>query len=205
MNIERSFSYVFKDPSWVAKLVIGAVMVLIPIIGWLILLGYAMRIMRQVAAGGDQPLPEWADFGGLLVAGLKGWGVSLIWGIPTIILNALASGADSFSLRCLSWIVGTAEGMFIAAAIIPVAITGQFVDGLQFQRIINRVLANLGDYVIILVVGIVLQIIAVAGLIACLVGVLATIAYAAFVAAHLWAQAYRRSVGAGDLAPAPQF
>jgi hypothetical protein len=66
-------------------------------------------------------------------------------------------------------------------------------------------LANLGDYVIILVVGIVLQIIAVAGLIACLVGVLATIAYAAFVAAHLWAQAYRRSVGAGDLAPAPQF
>jgi hypothetical protein len=86
-----------------------------------------------------------------------------------------------------------------------VAISGQFVDGLQFQHIINRVLANLGDYVIILVVGIALQIIAVAGLIGCLVGVLATIAYAGFVGAHLWAQAYRRSVGAGDLAPAPQF
>jgi hypothetical protein len=205
VNIERAFSYFFKDPAWVSKLLIGAVMVLIPIIGWLILFGYAMRIMREVAAGSDQPLPEWTNFGGLITDGLKGWGISLIWAIPTIILNALASGTDSFSLRCIAWLVGSVEVMLFAAAIVPVAISGQFVDGLQFQQIINRVLANLGDYVIILVLGIALQIIAVVGIIACVVGVLATIAYATFVGAHLWAQAYRRSIGAGDLSPAPRF
>jgi hypothetical protein len=53
--------------------------------------------------------------------------------------------------------------------------------------------------------GFVLSFVAAAGLIACIVGVLATIAYVTFVSSHLWAQAYRRSTGASGLEPAPRF
>lgn len=205
MDIERAFKFPFQDSAWVTKILIGAVMVLIPILGWLALLGFSMRITRRVAAGADVPLPEWTDFSSLLRDGLKGWGISIIWSVPTIILSALAAASDSFALNCLAWIVSVIVIMFIAAAIVPMAISGNFSDGLQFQQIINRVMSNFTDYLLILVMAVVLQFVAVLGLIACIVGVLATTAYASFVAPHLWAQAHRRATGAGAIAPAPQF
>ncbi|MGH2559012.1 MAG: DUF4013 domain-containing protein [Thermomicrobiales bacterium] len=205
MDIGRAFNFPFRDSGWISKVLIGAVMVLIPIFGWFSLAGYGMRIMRRVVEGADTPLPDWTDFGQLFVDGVKVFVVGVVWGIPAIIIGAIAGASDSFGLQCLSWFVSIATSAFTGAAIVPVALSGNIADGLQFQQVIRRVTSNISDYALIFVMGFVLSIVAVAGVIACIVGVLATIAYVSFVSSHLWAQAYRRSTGGGGLAPAPRF
>ncbi|MGH2535522.1 MAG: DUF4013 domain-containing protein [Thermomicrobiales bacterium] len=205
MDIGRAFNFPFRDSGWITKVLIGAVMVLIPIFGWFSLFGYGMRIMRRVVEGADTPLPEWTDFGQLFVDGVKAFVVGIVWAIPSIVISAIAGASDSFGLQCLSWFVSVVTIAFTGAAIVPVALSGNIADGLQFGTIINRVTSNIGDYALIIVMGFVLSFVAAAGLIAFIVGVLATIAYVSFISAHLWAQAYRRSTGGGGLEPAPRF
>jgi hypothetical protein len=205
MDIGRAFSYPFQDPAWVTKIIIGAVMVLIPIIGWLILGGYTLRIMRRVVSGSDVPLPEWTDYGAMFADGVKALIVYIVWAIPFIILTAISNASDNLVFNCLSAVVGLAQTPLLASAIVPVAISGELADGFKFGEIINRVLNNLGPYLIVIVIGIAASIIAGLGIIACGIGILATIAYASFVQSHGWAQAYRLSTGVGTLETAPRF
>lgn len=205
VDIGRAFNSPFRDARWITKILIGAVMVIIPIFGWFCLAGYGLRIMRRVVDGADTSLPDWTDFGQLFVDGIKAWIVAIIWSLPTIILSGFGNVADNLLLQCLGSLVNIATGMLTAAAIVPVAISGDMADGLQFQAVVNRVLNNLGDYLLLIVMGFVLGLIAAAGAIACIIGVFASIAYALFVHSHLTAQAYRRSTGIGGLEPAPRF
>ena len=51
------------------KLLIGAVCLVIPVVGSWLLTGYGLRVIRRVMAG-DYRLPEWDDFAGDFVGGL---------------------------------------------------------------------------------------------------------------------------------------
>lgn len=51
------------------KLLIGAVCLVIPVVGTWLLTGYGLRVIRRVMAG-DYRLPEWDDFAGDFVRGL---------------------------------------------------------------------------------------------------------------------------------------
>ncbi len=44
MDFAKAFSFVFDDPDWVQKIVIGGLVSLIPVIGWLLGLGYMVAI-----------------------------------------------------------------------------------------------------------------------------------------------------------------
>lgn len=72
MNILEALQYLFADQQWKNKLGIATILMYIPIIGWLALLGYGIRIARRVA-NDDRRLPDWRDFGrdantGIMVA-----------------------------------------------------------------------------------------------------------------------------------------
>lgn len=46
VDIGRAITYVFQDPQWLKKVLIGGLLSLIPIIGWLIIGGYWLRVIR---------------------------------------------------------------------------------------------------------------------------------------------------------------
>jgi hypothetical protein len=195
MDIGRAFGFAFKDPNWIKKILIGGVLLIIPIFGWFVVGGYSIRVMRNVISGSDLPLPEWDDFGTLFMEGLSAFIIAFVWYIPFAIVAGIFSRVDGFVFQCLSAIVGVVAAVILAAVIPPYAQSGKISDGLQFQVILNRVMANLGDYLTIYILGFVLAFIAVAGLIGLCVGVLFTVMYVALVQAHLASQAYTRSIG----------
>ncbi len=215
MDAGRAFTFAFQDPRWVGKLLIGAVMLLIPIFGWFVLLGYVLRIIRQVVAGSDLPLPEWEDWGGLFVDGLKLFGVGFVWSLPVSLLSACLqfglasaddSGTASLLANCITLPLSLAVALVTPAAYGRLAMTGSFAAGLEVGAVLALVRDNIGDYLIVLLMTIVGSLIAAAGIVACCVGVLATTAYAALLTAHLTGQAYRRAQGGTVLlAPTTQF
>jgi hypothetical protein len=119
----------------------------------------------------------------------------------TGIMGAMAEGevADvmatlSMCLNCLMGIWGLLVGLFYPAVIIRFALTGTLGSAFQFGEIFGFITANLGNYIIALLLGWVAILIGLlVGVIACGVGYLFTGFWAGLVTAHLWGQVYRAS------------
>ena len=58
MDIGKAFSFVFEDEEWVSKILIGGLIALIPLVGQLVVLGYALKVAQNVAQGSPRPLPR---------------------------------------------------------------------------------------------------------------------------------------------------
>ena len=85
MKFGDAFTFVFQDPDWFKKIIIpGLVGLLIPVIGQMVLLGWALKVTLNVIRNNPNPLPE-MDFGGDLGRGFKAWVVGLVYGIPMFI------------------------------------------------------------------------------------------------------------------------
>jgi hypothetical protein len=197
----------------VVKLLIGGVMGLLSwlILPGMILLGYMAQIMRNVMAGSDRPLPEWSDFGTLLSDGAKLFVVMLAYFVPYLVLVILGGIFTSIEQVQLLGVLFSCVGYLYALAlyvILPAA-AGQYVStnsigaALQFQEVLALVQNNIGDFLVVFLLGIVASIIGGLGAIACGIGLIFTIPYAYYVMAHLWAQVYQKARGGGNL-PAVQ-
>ena len=44
IDFGKAFSYIFDDPKWFDKVIIPILYGLIPIVGWLVVSGYVMRV-----------------------------------------------------------------------------------------------------------------------------------------------------------------
>ena len=80
MNFGQAFTYVFEDPDWAKKLLIPALVSLIPIIGQLVVLGWMLEVTRRVIQQNPRPLPE-LDFGRQLGEGFKGFIIGLVYAL----------------------------------------------------------------------------------------------------------------------------
>jgi hypothetical protein len=85
MDFGKAFSYPFQDPNWFKKIIIPGLVMLIPIIGQITILGWALDITRRVIHRDPNPLPD-LDFGKNLSDGFKGFVIGLVYAIPAIIL-----------------------------------------------------------------------------------------------------------------------
>lgn len=99
ISFEKSFGFVFKDPAWVKKLVIGTVFVLLTpfLVGIPFMSGYMIRIIRQRLQG-KEGLPEWDDMGVLFVDGIKTLLIGFVYALPVV--------AGAIILAILMLIVG---------------------------------------------------------------------------------------------------
>jgi len=219
MDFGKAFSFVFEDPDWLKKIVIAALISLIPIIGQIYLLGYGMEVGRRVIRHDPHPLPD-TEFAESLGLGFKSFVIGLIYSIPAILLilpitliptmvytsdtNTTSSTSPvlvALSLCCtglfilyaiLVWVwLPAAEGNFLA--------TGSIGSAFRFKEVFNLLKAAPGAYLLTLLGVIIGGFIAPLGAIACGIGVLLTSTYVVVFTGHLYGQAYNAAVANGGL------
>ena len=95
MDYAKALTFVTDDPRWKEKIAIGTgvvivsgmlSVVLIGVLGFLIVIGYCVRLLQNVRDGQQTPLPEWDDWGGDLGRGFKLAVVTLVWSLPALLL-----------------------------------------------------------------------------------------------------------------------
>ena len=100
MDFAKSFSFVFNDPDWIKKVLLIALVSLIPVVGMLVLYGWALQIAKKVIRKDSEPLllPE-LDFGAQLSLGFKYFVLNLVYMIPVFLimipLMIVTAGGDA--------------------------------------------------------------------------------------------------------------
>ncbi len=213
MDFAKPFSYVFEDQNWIKKLAIAGLITLIPVVGWLYLLGWGLEITRQLIKGEPVILPE-TDFSKYLIRGLKAWVIGLVYSIPSIILqipaqiaNFMASSSNSFDdgsgvmtggitvlILCTS--VLNLIYSLLMAFIIPAAYDLFLVHneeigaGFRFGEIFAMIKKVPVAFLLVLVGTIISGFVGGLGVIACVIGLIVTIPYSVLIMSHFYGQAY---------------
>ena len=208
MEFGKSFTYVFEDDDWIVKILLAAVIAFIPIVGALAVAGWGVEITKRVIHKEAEILPGWGDFVNYLIKGLVMMLIGFVYMLPVIIIQACSSGTLILGQEsgeeglmilgnivmacfgCLSFIYAVLVFFLMAAAIGKYAETGEIGAAFRFREVFATVKAAPAAYLMILVGGFLAAMIAFAGIIACIIGVFFTAAYANAVNAHLMGQAY---------------
>lgn len=94
-DLTDNLTYMFKEPEWITKFLIGALVSLVPILNF-VTAGYMLAVIKNVRDNVRPALPNWGDnFGGYFTDGLILAVIGLIYSIPLWILGLL-SGAGSY-------------------------------------------------------------------------------------------------------------
>jgi hypothetical protein len=194
----------FQDENWIKKILIGGIVAIIPIVNFAAL-GYMVQVIRNVRAGTPLPLPEWDDFGRYFMDGLWVFLIFLVWAIPIIILACIqgivgaavgqstedmqgALSAVSVCFSCLIGLWGLVLAVFSPAILIRYAEVGQFAAGFRFSELFSLISANVGSYIIVLLLWWVASLIASFGVILCVIGIIFTQFWAYLVGGNLLGQ-----------------
>lgn len=207
MKFGDAFTYVFQDQDWFKKLIIPGLVMLIPVIGQLVLMGWYLRVTKNVVRNDPTPLPE-LSFGEDLGMGFKAFVVSFLYSLPILIimapvmiLSAIAGsngdetmamvvGISSVCFGLVGMIYGLVMALALPAALSRVAVEGSIGAGLAIGEVIAMVRKALVPYLLVLVGTIAAEFIGSLGSIACGVGVLLTLPYSFAIIGHLMGQAY---------------
>ena len=207
MDFGKAFSYQFQDPKWVEKILITALISLIPIFGGFYLVGWALENIHRVINGEPYPMPE-TDFGGHFVRGLKWAIVQLVYSLPALVLVIIVVVLGGVSANnnngpvtivliatcCVDILVFLY--ILILAFFTPV-IQSVFLEegerigaGFHFKRVIELLRAAPGGYGLAFLGTIIGGIIAPLGGFVFGIGALVTTVYAESIMSHLIGQAY---------------
>jgi len=96
-------------------------------------------------------------------------------------------------LGCLMFLYGIFMGFVLPAAIGNYAAKDQLGAAFRFGEILSLVQKNLGSYLLVLVIEFISGLVAVLGIIACIIGVAFTGFWAVLVTGHATGQAYREA------------
>lgn len=219
MDIGSAFTFAFDDPDWIKKLAIGGGIILAGTILFPILIGialflpvggYMLETLKNVRDGQPTPLPEWSDFGGLFSKGLMVFVIALVYNIPAFLILCASIGISmggqqlgtdtanalvfvTVCLNCLQIILSLLGNALVPAALIRYAQYDTLGSAFQFREIFSFISANIGDYIIAILLSWVAGLVAVFGLILCVVGLFFTGFWSYLVAANLYGQLARKA------------
>ena len=211
MNFGLSFSYIFEDQDWFKKLLLPGLCLLIPVVGWMVTVGWALKAARNVIDGVEHPLPD-LDFGNDILRGFFAFLISFIYSLPVTVITSVTGWIDSVNMGnsdLAMWGYGIFTGViglivFLAGvftSFLAMGATANYIAkddfGAAFQlgEVWKMLTNNFGDWLLV-ALGAVLAvgIIGPLGTVACVIGILLTMPFGLAVLGHLMGQAVVRSV-----------
>lgn len=204
MNIERSFSFAFKSPGGVGKLLLGGVFSLLffTVFFAFVVMGYLMRVLCEALEGRDGKLPDWKDLGRLFNEGMMPMLVALGWASPLIALfvtvQVLAAclGLNLWILVAyllLEIVLSVMFSMILPLALMRLAIKRSLKAAFDVGQIMEFVRANKGTFFTAWGLSLAAGALSSVGFVALGVGLFFTSFMANVITMHLFAQAYRAS------------
>jgi hypothetical protein len=206
MDIGKAFSYVFEDEQWISKVLLGGVILLIPIVGWIAVSGYMIKVAQNVAQGNPRPLPQWGEFGDHFMRGLYAFVIGLVYLIPVFVLEGLffcvtgglaagtrrgegtAAGLLGVCFVPLILILSLGLTFVLYAALARYVATNTMSEAFKFKEVIASVRANFTPWLMLWLVSLLAGLVGGLGLIACGIGVLFTSFYGVCVQGHALGQ-----------------
>ncbi len=103
MDLGKSISYVFQDPKWFKKCLLAFFMLLLPIVGQTIVVGWLLDTMRNINAGSEHPIPEWSgdDLARWLGRGVAATMAVMAWVVPCMVVIYAVFACGSLGLQIL--------------------------------------------------------------------------------------------------------
>lgn len=210
-DFAKPFTYVFDDPRWINKVLLGGLFYLAGffLVGWFFILGYIAQVARNVIADHPLPLPEWDDLGKFFSEGARLIGVVLIYMIPLLIFvvgvlipsgvlssveNEGVQAVGGIMLGCLACLfvpLSVAMALFLPAALLFAVVEQRFGAAFEFGRIWSFVTANIGNYLLAVVVYLIARFLSGFGIVLLCIGVVFTGFWAFLISTHGFAQVYR--------------
>lgn len=212
------YSTILTEPmerdDWVRTVLIGGILLLFSflLVPLLLAYGYIVRAIRHALVP-DAPAPEFDDWGGLLVDGVQGWVIGVVYLLVPAIVAGLTVGASLVAMvtggnagvaagigglfvgLTVSALLSLAFGYLAVVAVVNFAREGQF--GAAFDVSVIKSVALDREYAIAWLISVALFV--VVGLLSAVpvIGWLlvpfATF-YAAMVAARLWADGFSQAM-----------
>jgi hypothetical protein len=190
-NAIDAFGLPFRDPGWVGKVVIQALILIIPIVGLIATAGWMLMTFDNLRAGRQELAPA----GFHLSRGIGLFGVWLIYAvvlaIPGAILNGIGSGINNadhsyyggpfMGLGSLLNFAAQLFLYFLLPSIIVMTYHHGFSGGLDVAGVWRLATSNMNNSIIAGLMMFLAGIVAALGIIACCIGVFFTGAYAAAV------------------------
>jgi hypothetical protein len=145
VEFARPFIAMRKDPRWLRKIALGALINLIPYFGMVAVVGWSVEYLRRVAWGEDERLPEWSGIGKHALRGLWAFVAvlpySLVAGVistpiilavvfgstASLVAGVAASGGEPFGGLTPWWFVG-----IVAATVVPTFVLSYAITPISF-------------------------------------------------------------------------
>jgi hypothetical protein len=207
----KPFAFIFEDPRWLTKVLVGGLFLLLSIllIGWFFVMGYMARLARNVVAGMQHPLPEWDDLGEYFVEGFRLFVVVLLYVLPLIVIalifgvpGAIMGAAESEGVQnvggclmgtvwCLVLPLSLAFTFFVPAAMLRAVMERRLGAAFEIGEIWSFIMANIGNYLLAIVIYFVARFAAGFGIILLCIGVIFTEFWALAATTYAFAQVWR--------------
>jgi hypothetical protein len=214
-SVGDSLGWPFKDPSWLSKIVLQGLILIIPIIGQIALYGWLLITMDNLRAGRNELAPAGFHLG----RGIGLFGVYLIYGIviaiPAVVLGvaggamvAQNSGGGGSALIALGYLYEIVAGLFLlflAPSIISTVWERGFSGGMDVASVWQRAIANPTNSIVAGLIILAAGVIAGFGFILCFVGILFTTvwSYGVQAAAAFWFASQSRGTAQAPSAAGP--
>jgi hypothetical protein len=207
----KPFTYVFDDPRWLQKILIGGLFYLAGffLVGIVFILGYLAQVTRNVVKGLERPLPEWDDLGSFFAEGLRLFGVCLCYFVPLmfvvaaiVIPSAIAGEFDSEGMQAVGGIFAgcfsclfvpflLALLFFMPASLLFAMVEENFASAFDFKRIWPFLKDNIGNYLLAYVIYWIAHNLAGFGIALLCIGVIFTGFWSFLITAHAYGQVWR--------------
>lgn len=222
-DIGEAFSFPFKDPNWLAKMVVGTIFaaLCVLLIGFPVLCGYYIELIQRMRRHEQYPLPEWRDVGVKFITGIKYIVVLIIYNLPTAVILipalSLLVVADLHHGGLHGMVAGTGFAMIIILLALPyslfiaalkpiiaarLSVRESIGDALGVGGVLRLFRAYWRDACLAMLLAIGVQILASVGIIFFLVGIFATYFYGYLVTYHLYGQ-IAQGIDDSRISPAP--